>query len=325
MEALTAIISIAANHKHVSRAYLHAKAQRPVLIRLPLEDRMGTDAGKVGLMKKSMYATRDAASNWERDWQEHVRNWGFQLGLSSKNLFHHKENRVSGLTHGDDFVLTGPTMKLMEFERKTTSVYPVKSEDHRLWVTEEHQNVEQEIALGKARNRVHVDVLVKDLGLDNSNSVQTPATPDVTEEEESEPLSQDQHHRYSSQVARCLFLSQDRADMTFIVNELCQKMSSPNQQSLAKLKRLARCLKRERQWGQVFEYRIMAEQLTAFTDSDWAGCKETRKSSSTGAMMLGRHTLKAYTRKQKVIAKSSAQAELYAAALERQKRRGFRA
>ena len=29
---------------------------------------MGTDAGKVGLMKKSTYETRDAASNWERDW-----------------------------------------------------------------------------------------------------------------------------------------------------------------------------------------------------------------------------------------------------------------
>ena len=86
---------------------------------------MGANARKVGLMKKSMYGTRDAASNWERDWQEHVRNWGFQLGLSSKNLFQHKENRVSGLTHGD-FVLTGPTKKLMEFERKMTSVYPIK-------------------------------------------------------------------------------------------------------------------------------------------------------------------------------------------------------
>ena len=135
LEALKAIISIAANHKEtfsfmhidVARAYFHAKAQRPVLIRLPVEDRMGTDVGKVGLMKKSMYGTRDAASNWERDWQEHVRILGFQLGLSSKNLFHHKENRVSGLTHGDDFVFTRPTKKLMEFERKMTSVYPIKA------------------------------------------------------------------------------------------------------------------------------------------------------------------------------------------------------
>ena len=74
----------------------------------------------VVLMKKSMFGTRDAASNWERDWEEHVKKWRFQMGLSSKNLFHHTENRVSVLTHGDDFVLTGPTKKLMEFERKMT-------------------------------------------------------------------------------------------------------------------------------------------------------------------------------------------------------------
>ena len=97
LEALKAIISIAANltetfsimHIGVSRAYFHAKAQGPVLVRLPVKDRMGADAGKIGLMKKSMYGTRDAASNWKRDWQEHVRSWGFELGLSSKNLFHH--------------------------------------------------------------------------------------------------------------------------------------------------------------------------------------------------------------------------------------------
>ena len=80
LEALKAIISIAANHRDmssimhidVSRAYFNAKAQRPVLTRLPVEDRLGTDAGKVGLMKKSMYGTRDAASNWERDGHENV-------------------------------------------------------------------------------------------------------------------------------------------------------------------------------------------------------------------------------------------------------------
>ena len=120
---------------------------------------------------------------------------------------------------------------------------------------------------------------VKDRGLENGNSVQTPAALGALEEEESEPLSQDQHHRYRSLVARCLFLSQDRADITFIVNELCQRMSNPTQQSLVRLKRLARYLKRERQWGQVFVYGAMTKDLTVFTDSDWAGCKETRKSS----------------------------------------------
>ena len=205
-------------HIDVSRAYFHAKAQRPVLIRLPVEDRLGTDARKVGSMKKSMYGTRDAASNWERDWQEHVRNWGFQLGLSSKNLFHHKENRVSGLTHGDDFVLTGPTKRLTEFENEMTSVYPIKAKIISLGSPKSIKTLNRRLHWGKEgivyqHDPRHIDVLVKDLGLENGNSVQTPATPEVTEEEKPEPLSQVQHHMYRSQVARCLFLSQDRADI----------------------------------------------------------------------------------------------------------------
>ena len=34
---------------------------------------------------------------------------------------------MSGLTHGDDFMLTGPTKKLKELERKMTSVHPIKA------------------------------------------------------------------------------------------------------------------------------------------------------------------------------------------------------
>ena len=75
--------------------------------------------------------------------------------------------------------------------------------------------------------------------------------------------------------------------------KLCQKISSPTQQRINKLKRLARYLKRERQWGHVFAHRKKAEELTVFTDSDWAGRKETRKSWSAGVLMLGGHTMKA--------------------------------
>ena len=44
---------------------------------------MVADARKIGLLKKSMYGRRDAASNWERD--------GTLIG---KNLFPHKKKTV---------------------------------------------------------------------------------------------------------------------------------------------------------------------------------------------------------------------------------------
>ena len=134
--------------------------------------------------------------------------------------------------------------------------------------------------------------------------MRTPATHDA------EPLDKAQHSKYRSQVARCLFLSQGRADITFMENEMCQKMSNFDQRSMAKLKRHVRYLKSERQWGQVFSCEKIANEVSTFTDSVRVGCKETRESSSAGLIQPGNHTLKAYTRKH------CGEAELYAAGLE---------
>ena len=59
----------------------------------------------------------------------------------------------------------------------------------------------------------------------------------------------------------------------------------------------------------------MSSEVTVFSDADWAGDKEMRKSSSAGVSLVERHFLKAYTRKQEIIARGSAEAEMCAAAL----------
>ena len=44
----------------------------------------------------------------------------------------------------------------------------------------------------------------------------------------------------------------------------------------------------------------------------WAGCAKTAKSTSGGIVCIGEHVIKTYSRQQRVIALSSAEAELYA-------------
>lgn len=46
-------------------------------------------------------------------------------------------------------------------------------------------------------------------------------------------------------------------------------------------------------------------------DSNWAGCRKSRKRTSGGTVMLGRHCLKTWSKTQAIVAKSSAEAELY--------------
>ena len=112
------------------------------------------------------------------------------VGLRSKNLFHRKVNRVSGLTHRDDFVLTGPTKRLTEFENEMKSVYPIKAKIISLGSPKSIKTLNRKLHWGKEgivyqHDPRHIDVLEKDLGLENGNSVQTP---EVTEEEKPEPL-----------------------------------------------------------------------------------------------------------------------------------------
>ena len=159
------------------------------------------------------------------------------------------------MTHGDDFVITGLADRHNEHKNQIAGVHHQKNH-HQSWVNRTHQCIKQKIALGN-RGLVyqydprHVDVLVKDLGLEYGNAVQTSTIHDVTDEEPA-PLDHMQSSQHRSQVARCLFLSQDRADVTFIANEFCHVMLNSTLQSLAKLKRPVRHLNSERQWRQIF-------------------------------------------------------------------------
>ena len=53
--------------------------------------------------------------------------------------------------------------------------------------------------------------------------------------------------------------------------------------------------------------------VNGFSDSDWAGCRRTARSTSGGALMSGAHLLKSLSSTQKNVTLSSAEAELVAA------------
>ena len=71
---------------------------------------------------------------------------------------------------------------------------------------------------------------------------------------------------------------------------------------------------------QVWKNGLRCDDIFGFRSGS---CNETRKSPSAGVKVLGDHALKAYTRKQKHIARSSAEAEMYAAASGASESEGF--
>ena len=54
-----------------------------------------------------------------------------------------------------------------------------------------------------------------------------------------------------------------------------------------------------------------AEAIDVYTDTDWAGCPRTRKSTSGGCVMVGHHAIKHWSSTQASVSLSSGEAEFY--------------
>ena len=89
-------------------------------------------------------------------------------------------------------------------------------------------------------------------------------------------------------------------------------MAKPNNADWQKLKRLGRYLKGKPRLVIKYSWQKIENMVTANSDSDWAGDKKTRKSTSGGILRIGNHYIKSWSKNQSVIALSSAEAELYA-------------
>ena len=110
---------------------------------------------------------------------------------------------------------------------------------------------------------------------------------------------------------RAAYLAQDRPDISFATRELAKGMANPSNHHLQKLKRVARYLKHRPRLVQEFPYQKDIQWIEGWCDSDHAGCIRTRKSTSGGAVMIGKCSARHYAKGQGVIALSSGEAEYY--------------
>ena len=156
----------------------------------------------------------------------------------------------------------------------------------------------------------HVQILLKELRLQEAKTVATPGVKCDTSD--SEALNATEMSRYRSLVMRGCCLALDPPDIAHSCKELARNMSAPKQSDWNDLKRLCRYLKGVPRL--VWRYNDQLEQyrFTMFTDSDDAGCAKTRKSTSAGAVMHGSHLIIFYSGPQHVFSLSSRESEFYA-------------
>ena len=130
--------------------------------------------------------------------------------------------------------------------------------------------------------------------------------------------------QYRALTARLNYLAMDRPDIQFATKEVARHMANPTTGNWLLMKRLGRYLKGSPRLVQMFRWQDSPWSLDAYTDSDWAGDKITRKPTSGGIVFRGAHAIKSWSSNQTIIALSSAEAELYASLKGSSRTRGLK-
>ena len=93
---------------------------------------------------------------------------------------------------------------------------------------------------------------------------------------------------YRSSTARCNYLAADRFETAFATKELCRDMANPTEASVQSGKRMCRFLKGMPRMVQKIPFADhLPSLIKAYVDSDWAGCRWSRKSTSGGLLCYG--------------------------------------
>ena len=307
----------------ISRAFFHARAKREVFVQLPNGDMRLGEEGMCGRLKCSMYGTRDAAQNWYEECSGQLKQIGFEQVKASPCIFYHKERGLCTYVHGDDYVTMGMPEHLGWMKAQLEKKYTVKTQT--LGPGEKNQ---QQI---KLLNRVvtwhdnfgihceadprHVEIILKQLKMEDAKIVTTLGTKDEgkTSENSHVALGDQDATKYRALVARCNYLSPDRRDIAFSVKELARAMSAPTQGDWQRLKRFARYIKGKPRMVVHYKWQEAQPIVTTYSDADWAGCRDTRKSTTGGCIKIGSRCVKGWSKTQALIALSSGESEFYAA------------
>ena len=158
----------------------------------------------------------------------------------------------------------------------------------------------------------HADILA--MNLSGTMGVNVPGEDEnnwMSENEQAVDPKEETHFR--ALAAQAISLALDRMNLQSAMKEVCGSMAAPTKGHVNKLKRLIQHLIEAPKVETENKFQGDVTGMEVFSNSNWANCRRTARSTSGGAMMRGTHHLKSWSNTQKNVTLSNAEAELLAA------------
>lgn len=296
----------------VDNAFLHATLDEEIYMTLP-QGLPCSKPNQVCLLQKSLYGLKQASRQWFTTLSHAISQLGFKQSAADHTLYVKKTSTsfTALLLYVDDVLLTGNDM---------SEINSVKQSLHAQFKIKDIGEAKFFLGLEIARSaagivlnqRKYTLELISDSGLLGCKPASTPMDNSQKLGAASGTPLED-ISSYRRLIGRLLYLTTTRPDIAFVVNQLSQFLSSPTDLHEAAAHRVLRYLKGSPGCG-LFYPASSSSVLTAFSDSDWAGCVDTRRSITGYCVFLGSALVSWKSKKQTTTSRSSCEAEYRAMA-----------
>lgn len=296
----------------VKSAFLNGFLKEEIFVEQPDGFVVQGQEDKVYLLKKALYGLKQAPRAWYSRIDDHLISLGFNKSLSEATLYVRSEdtNIIIVSVYVDDLLITGNNQELID-EFKSEMLKEFEMTDLGLmtyFLGLEVRQQENEIFISQ---RKYAKEILKKFHMESCKATETPMQAKVKFCKNDGSAKVDEN-LYRSLIGCLMYLTASRPDIVQAVSLLSKFMHCASEEHMQAAKRILRYVKGTVDYE--IKYAISDQfQLVGYSDSDWAGSVDDMKSTTGFCFSLGSGVINWCSKKQEIIAQSTAEAEFIAA------------
>ncbi|KAK4397606.1 Retrovirus-related Pol polyprotein from transposon RE2 [Sesamum angolense] len=264
-------------------------------------------------LKKAIYGLKQSPRAWFDKFSRIIGEFGFSRCQADHSVF--VQTTTSGMVvlavYVDDILITGSDLVGIEEAKKYLQKHFVTKDlgRPRYFLGIEIAHSKHGISLSQ---RKYACDLLHEVGLLGTKPVDTPMDSNPNFWNDDGNYLEDKT-KYRRLVGKLIYLTVTRPDISFAVRLVSQFMDKPRSVHWEAALRILKYIKASPGKGLLFK-RHGHVKIEAFSDADYAGAKDDRKSTSGYCTYVGGNLVTWRSKKQTTVARSSAEAEYRAMA-----------
>ncbi|KAD6795802.1 hypothetical protein E3N88_06698 [Mikania micrantha] len=318
-ETIRVIIAIAAHHGwklhqlDVKTAFLNGELNEEIYVQQPEGFISKGCEEKVYKLRKALYGLKQAPRAWYSKIDGYFINHGFVRSHSEPTLYVKREENYGIMyvcLYVDDIVCTSSNQEMVSmFKVSMRSEFEMSDMGLlRFFLGLEVTQAKDGVFV--CQSQYAKNLLIK-FGMGGAKAESTPMNVSEKLQLDDQAEKADEWN-YRSTVGGLIYLTHTRPDLAYAVSVISRFMQKPSKIHQGAARRIMRYVAGSYKYG--LWYGLNSElKLVGYTDSDWAGCLDDRKSVSANIFMLGSCAVSWSSRKQASVALSSSEAEYISA------------